>query len=189
MEITIREMVTTVHGMLFGGFFLIGIFGMLVELCRSSQSLEESRLTPRGRSMERGYLIVLVLLGWTAVLSGAYIVYPWYRATPPAGVTDLSLYPQRFLMASARTSRWHTLGMEWKEHVAWLAPIAITMAAYVLTKYRGSMKEQSQVRAAVLTFALIAFLAAGIAGTFGAMINQHAPTHGGDAIHLEGESK
>ena len=31
MEITIREMVTTVHGMLFGGFFLMGIFGLLVD--------------------------------------------------------------------------------------------------------------------------------------------------------------
>ena len=167
----------------------MGIFGLLVALCRSSQSLEESRLTPCGRSMERGYLIILVLLGWVAVLSGAYIVYPWYRTIPPPGVTNSALYPQRLLLSSPTTSGWHTLGMEWKEHVAWLAPIAITMAAYVLTKYRGSMKEQSQVRAAVLTFALIAFLAAGIAGTVGARINQHAPTRGGDAIHLEGESK
>ena len=85
------------------------------------------------------YLIGMVVLAWLAVLSGAYIVYPWYRAVPPAGVTDLSDYPRRLLLSSGRTSEWHNIGMEWKEHVAWLAPIAMTMVAYVTLRYRRAV--------------------------------------------------
>ena len=32
MEITLRELVTSIHGMLFGGFFLMALFGALVLL-------------------------------------------------------------------------------------------------------------------------------------------------------------
>ena len=28
----------------------------------------------------KGYLLVMVVLAWGAVLTGAYVVYPWYRA-------------------------------------------------------------------------------------------------------------
>ena len=79
--------------------------------------------------------------------------------------------------------------MEWKEHVAWIAPIAMTMVAYVITKYRSSMQEHPQVRRAVLIFALGALGAAGVAGFFGAMINKYAPLNGGPAIHLMGKSQ
>jgi hypothetical protein len=65
-----------------------------------------------------------------------------------------------------------------------MAPIAMTMVAYVLTKYRLSIREYPQVRTAVLAFALVAFGAAGVAGFFGAMLNKYAPVNGGLTIHL-----
>jgi hypothetical protein len=74
----------------------------------------------------RIYLITMVVLAWAAVLSGAYAIYPWYRAAPPPGTVDLSMFPQRLLMSSPATIGWHSLGMELKEHVAWFAPISIT---------------------------------------------------------------
>jgi hypothetical protein len=189
MEITLRALVTMIHGMLFGAFFLMATFGLVVELFRSSHEEQPAKLTPRGYSLERLYLFVMVGLGWAAVLTGAYIVYPWYRAVPPAGVTDLALYPRYLLMSSATTAGWHTLGMEWKEHVAWLAPIAMTMVAYVFATYRRSMQDHPQVRKAVLVFALVAFGAAGVAGFFGAMVNKYAPLNGGPSIHLAGKSQ
>ena len=85
----------------------------------------------------------MVALGWAAVLTGAYVIYPWYRAVPPAGLTDLALYPRYLLKSSATTAGWHDLGMEWKEYVAWMAPIAMTMVAYILTKYRLSIQGSS----------------------------------------------
>jgi len=29
------------------------------------------------------------VLAWLTVLTGTYIIYPWYRATPPKGTVDL----------------------------------------------------------------------------------------------------
>ncbi len=189
MEITLHALITLIHGMLFGAFFLMAIYGLVLELCRSAYFEQPAMLTPRGRSLERLYLFSLVGLGWAAVLTGAYLVYPWYRAVPPAGLADLSLYPRYLLKSHAATAGWHDLGMEWKEHVAWIAPIVMTMVAYVLTKYRLSMREHPQVRKAVLAFAVVALGAAGIAGLFGAMLNKYAPVNGGSTIHLMGKSQ
>lgn len=126
----------------------------------------------------------MVVLAWAAVITGAYIIYPWYRAVPPAGVTDLSAYPQAFLQSSPKTAGWHNLGMEWKENVAWLAPIAMTMVAYVTMTYRSAVTKHRDLRIAVLTFAVIAFAATGIAGAFGAFLNKYAPVRGGATIEL-----
>ena len=189
MGITLRALITLVHGMLFGAFFLMAIYGLVVELYRSAYVDQPSKPTAKGYSLERLYLICMVGLGWAAVLMGAYIVYPWYRAIPPAGVTNLTLYPQFLLKSSATTAGWHNLGMEWKEHIAWIAPIAMTMVAYVLTKYRLSMAEHPKVRAAVLVFALAALGSAGVAGLFGAMLTKYAPVNGGPTIHLRGKSQ
>ena len=182
MEISTRALVTQIHGMLFGVFFLLLIYGMLVELYRSSFTSQPSQLSARGLSLRRFYLVLTAIAGWVAVLTGAYIVYPWYRAIPPAGVVNLALYPQALLKSSPTTAGWHSLGMEWKEHVAWFAPMAMTMAAYVSTKYDSSIRKHPQVRNAVLVFVIVAFIAAGVAGYFGAEIDDHAPVRGG-AIH------
>ena len=117
------------------------------------------------------YLSAMVVLAWATVFSGAYIVYPGYRAIPPADFSDLSNYPQRLLMSSRNTSGWHSLGMEWKEHVAWLAPISITMVAYVFAKYGPALGKLVQIRHAILalgrvTAAAFVLLALGVLLTF-----------------------
>ena len=189
MEINLRALVTMIHGMLFGAFFLVATFGLVVEFCRSAFAEQFLSLSPRGYRLERLYLFTIVSLGWAAVLTGTYIVYPWYRAVPPAGATDFSHFPKYLLMSEATTAGWHSLGMEWKEHVAWIAPIAMTMVAYVLTTYRRSMQEHPQVCRAILVFALGALGAAGVAGLFGAMLNKYAPLNGGPVIRLVGRKQ
>jgi hypothetical protein len=184
MQFSVREFITAIHGLLFGGVFILGTFGVVVELIRSAYATEASKLTDSGRSLASFYLSITAALGWAAVLAGTYIVYPWYRAVPPAGTTNLTGFPKSLLLASSATSGWHNLGMEWKEYVAWLAPTAITMVAYIWTKQRPAMKRSPQVGKAVLVFALVAFAAAGAAGLFGAMINKKAPVKGGSEIHL-----
>ncbi len=82
-------------------------------------------------------------------------------------------------MSSPATSGWHSIGMEWKEHVAWLVPISITMAAAVFARHGRNLKMQPELRIAVLAFVWISLFAAGIAGFFGAMINKNAPVEGG----------
>ena len=47
-----------------------------------------------------------------------------------------------------------------------------------------ALKTIPTLRNAVLCFVLISMLAAGIAGFFGAEIDEHAPVNGGSVIHL-----
>jgi hypothetical protein len=182
MEITIRSLWTMIHGMGFGALYLLACSGALVELYRFTSS--DPKRPPLPDRFLRIYLITMVALAWVSVLTGAYVIYPWYRATPPPGTVDLSMFPQRLLMSHPATIGWHSLGMEWKEHVAWFAPISITMVAFVFIKYGRDLRDHRQLRAAVLCFALASFLAAGIAGFFGATINKSAPVQGGRTIHL-----
>jgi len=184
MEITFREFVTAIHGMLFGGFFLMALFGAIVLLQGAPQEGSVAPV-PRWRDV---YLVGMVALGWAAVLSGAYVIYPWYRAVAPAGA-DLSLYPKFLLTVHPNTAGWHNFGMEWKEHVAWIAPMAATMVAFVLIRHPTAWNTHRQVRTAVLGFAAVALLAAAIAGGWGAMINKKAPVQGGPTYQLMGSAK
>ena len=190
MEITARALWTLIHGMGFGALYLLACSGALVELYRSTTSSASRESTPGQERFLKVYLLTMVVLAWAAVLTGAYVIYPWYRAAPPPGTSDLSMFPQRLLMSSPATIGWHSLGMEWKEHVAWCAPISITMVAFVFIRYGRDLKNHPQLRAAVLSFAVASFVAAGIAGFFGAMINKYAPVQGGRTIRLsQGEEK
>lgn len=181
MELTLREIITAIHGMLFGGFFLMALFGAMVLLLSAQRASSEP--APRWQSI---YLVAMIVAGWAAVLTGAYVVYPWYRAVAPAGA-DLALYPKALLTAHPNTAGWHSFGMEWKEHVAWIAPMVATMVGGVLLRHRAAWNAHRQARAAVLGFAAAAFVAAAIAGGWGAMINKNAPVQGGQMFQrMEG---
>src|ERR1700721_2290683 len=157
MEITVRGLWTLIHGMGFGALYLLACSGALVELHRFTTSSPPSEPTPGQERVLKVYLLAMVVLAWAAVLTGAYVIYPWYRATPPPGATDLSMFPQRLLMSSSPTPGGDSLGMGWKEHVAWFAPISITMAAFVFIRYGSDLKNHRQLRFAVLCFAESSF--------------------------------
>ena len=48
------------------------------------------------------------------------------------------------------------------------------MTFAVFNHYRRNLRNHPELRAALLSFMLVSFLAAGIAGFFGAMLNKHA---------------
>lgn len=190
MEITLRSFWTLVHGMGFGALYLLACSGALLELYRFMTSSETSAETEREEKFLKIYLVTMVVLAWSAVLTGAYVIYPWYRASLPPGTKDLTLFPQRLLMSSPFTSGWHSVGMEWKEHIAWFAPISITMAAFVFLKYGRDLRNHKQLRTGVLAFVLASLVSAGVAGFFGAMLDKYAPVQGGQTIQLsKGEAK
>ena len=190
MEITTRALWTLVHGMGFGALYLLACTGALVELYRFTTSSTPAEPSRGQERFLKFYFISMVVLAWDAVLTGAYVIYPWYRAAAPAGTVDLTAFPQRLLMSSPATAGWQSLGMEWKEHIAWFAPISITMAAFVFIKYGRDLKVHRNLRAAVLLFTLASFVSAGVAGFFGAMIDKYAPVEGGHTIQLtKGEAK
>lgn len=184
MEITFRDLITVLHGMGFGALFMLAFSGAIGVIYATAVVGPRWPASVWDKGMFRFYLISMAALAWLAVLSGTYIVYPWYRAFPPAGVTDLSAYPQRLLLSSPLTAGWHDIGMEWKEHIAWFTPIAMTMVAYVFIKYGPQLALHRHLRNGVLGFTAAAFFATAVSGAFGAFLNKHAPVRGGAEIIL-----
>src|SRR6266540_2347406 len=80
-------------------------------------SLRPALITPEGvverlRRLKVG-VVAMAAVAWLTVISGTWIVYPWYRAKGP----DSS---RSQLLANPSTKDWHEFGMEWKEHIAWI---------------------------------------------------------------------
>ena len=117
----------------------------------------------------------MAAIAWATVITGSFIVYPWYRAAPPKGTVDLTNFPRYLLLANPNTAAWHNFGMEWKEHVGWLAPIAATVVAFAVTYYGPSLAKKVGERRTLMIFFVVSFVAAAVAGMFGAFINKVAP--------------
>jgi hypothetical protein len=175
MEMTGREIWTVVHGMVFGFIFLLGFSGALYAVYAMRPEWLTAEGMTRTVNIIKAYIWVLALSAWAAVLSGAYIVYPWYRAKPPEGTTDLTAFPRYFLLASEKTADWHEFGMEWKEHVAFLAPIAATVVAVIVSYHGPILAQKVGERRATMIFFIVSFLAAAAAGLFGAFSTKVAP--------------
>jgi hypothetical protein len=184
MEITTRGLWTLVHGMGFGALYLLACSFAIVELYRRYKPYSPKPISDDDEVFLGRWLAAMAVVAWITVLTGAYVIYPWYRAIPPAGVAALNAFPQALLKSNPSTIGWHAIGMEWKEHIAWIAPISITMAAAVFLRYRRCLTNHPQLRAAVLIFVFVSFASAGIAGLFGAELNKHAPVEGGGTIKL-----
>jgi hypothetical protein len=175
MDLTGREIWTVFHGLLFGGVFLLAFAGGLAGLW----SLRAELVTVAGaRERVRRLLLgtwTMALMAWVTVVSGTYVVYPWYRASPPEGTEDLSSYPRSYLLSDPDTDLWHQFGMEWKEHIAWTAPILATAVAFIVTWYGRRLAHDDRVRYATMAVFVLAFAAAAVAGIFGAFITKAAP--------------
>ena len=177
MTLTSREFWTALHGMLLGAAFLLAFTGAAVSLW----TLRSEWTTSAGRIAGVRCLIVgagsMALLAWLTVLVGTFVIYPWYRAKPPAGTAPAALasYPKFLLMSSPKTEDWHEFGMEWKEHVGWLAPFLATAVAVVAMRFRRALSSEPYIRQTMLALLTAAFFCATVAGFFGAFINKMAP--------------
>ncbi len=168
MTLTAREFWTVLHGMLFGALYLLAFSGGAVALWDLRPGwLTEAGITERLRRLRIGVWIMAVT-SWLTVISGTYIVYVWYRAKVPESAKSR-------LLADASKAAWHTFGMEWKEHVAWIAPILATAVAFLVSWYDRELLERQEVRRATFWLFAIAFAAAAVAGILGAFINKAAP--------------
>jgi len=175
MEVTAREAWTVLHGLLFGSVFLLAFSGGVAGLW----SLRGELVTVAGvqERLRRLWAGVwgMALIAWVTVVTGTYIVYPWYRASPPEGQDDLTDYPRSLLLSDPDTDLWHKFGMEWKEHLAWAAPILATAVAFIVTRYGRRLAHDDRLRYATIAMFVLAFASAGVAGIFGAFITKSAP--------------
>ena len=170
MNLTDRESLAAMHGMVFGALFLLAFAGGFAGL----YSLRPALLTNRGL-IERSRRLVagtwsMAIVAWLTVITGTFIVYPWYRAKGPTSAKSL-------ITANPLTANWHTFGMEWKEHIAWLAPILATMVAIVVAYYGPRLIKHQGLRRVLMGLFVLAFASAAVAGLLGAFITKVSPVH------------
>src|SRR6266545_7229089 len=168
MELGTREFWALIHGIVLGGAFLLAFSGGLAGL----YSLRSELVTPEGirervRRLTIGTTAMAGLL-WLTVIVGTWVVYPWYREDIPSS-------PKSKLLANPDTVDWHNFGMEWKEHIAWIAPMLATAAAFVVLYYRDDLIKNQTARRIAMACFIAAFLIAVIAGLLGALITKKAP--------------
>jgi hypothetical protein len=168
MHLTDREWWAVVHGMGLGALFLLAFAGGLAEFW----GLREGQLTEAGLARRTRRLAIgtwtMAVVAWLTVITGSFIVYPWYR--DPAATS-----PKSRLLADPATADWHEFAMEWKEHIAWVAPLLATAVAFTVTYYGVSLIRHQGVRKALVAFFALAFAIAGVAGALGAFITKAAP--------------
>ena len=185
MDFTSRETWTLIHGLIIGSFFLLAFAGGLAGLW----SLRTEYVTPAGvaerlRRLKLG-TAVMAIAAWATVITGTWIVYPWYReglaGEDLAGCEGLqtpndACSPRDFLLSnvSGDTEDWHKFGMEWKEHIAWISPMLATLAAFLVFYYGPALARNRSARLLVLVVFVGAFAVAAIAGLFGALITKVA---------------
>jgi hypothetical protein len=184
MSFTDRELMTIIHGMGLGALFLLAFAGGIAGLYSyRPEWVTVTGLMERARRLNIG-TTVMAIVAWLTVITGTWIVYPWYRAPLPQGQTAQTLgeealrdYPRNFLLAEESTAGWHEFGMEWKEHVAWLAPIIATAVAFIVIRYGSQLANYPNIRRALIVLFVLAFTFAAIAGIFGAFITKAAPIY------------
>ena len=189
MELSNRETWALIHGLVLGTLFLLAFAGGLAELYGLRKRWEtDEGITGSVRRLIVGFWAMAVF-AWATVITGTWIVYPWYRekiaGEDAAGCEGLTLpdpescSPRDFLLSGVAgdTQEWHKFGMEWKEHVAWIAPMLATTAAIVVTVYGVRLAQRRDVRQVAIWVFVLAFATAAVAGLLGALITKVAPVN------------
>jgi hypothetical protein len=169
MDLTGREFWGLIHGMGAGAVFLLAFAGGFAGLWSLRSALvTEAGVVERVRRLRIGTTI-MAAAAWVTVFTGTWIVYPWYRdAADPSA-------PKNLLLASPNTANWHDFGMEWKEHIAWIAPLLATAVAFAVIYYGKELIQHQKVRRYLLGFFTASVAIAGVAGLFGALITKIEP--------------
>ena len=167
MELSTREFWALIHGIILGGAFLLAFAGGLAGLYSLKPELvTEVGMRERMRRLVTGTTAMAVIV-WVTVITGTWIVYPWYREDSPSSAKSQ-------LLANSDTKNWHEFGMEWKEHLAWMAPMLATAAAFIVIYYRTDLIRNQTARKVAMGLLIAAFAVAVISGLLGALITKNA---------------
>jgi hypothetical protein len=168
MDLTTREFWALIHGVILGGAFLLAFAGGFAGFHSLRPELVSAEgMHERMRRLMAG-TVGMAALVWLTVITGTWIVYPWYRE-------DTADSPRTLLLDNPDTEDWHTFAMEWKEHVAWIAPMLATVAAFIVLYYRDDLIKNQTARKIAMACFVGAFGIAVIAGLLGALITKKAP--------------
>jgi hypothetical protein len=91
MSLSNRETWILVHGMVLGALFLLGFAGGLEGLYSlRPQLLSAEGVQDRSRRLQVG-VVTMAVAAWGTVLTGTWIVYPWYREAVPSSPRSVLL--------------------------------------------------------------------------------------------------
>lgn len=178
LSLTAREGWTAIHGLL-ATLAVIGFSGGLAGVwsLRTAYLSNEGLRERLQRLMPLSWLMAIAL--WAVLITGTWIVYPWYRAAAPEGTIGpaLEAFPRNFLLSSPATAAWHTFGMELKEHIGWWSAFFATAAAFIIQRYGKelALDENNALRRVTFFLILAAFATTFLAYGLGAFITKVAP--------------
>lgn len=168
MHLTNRELWALAHGLLIGGPYLLAFTGALVSL----NGLRSEYLTAEGIRDRVAQLRVgsgvMAVMSWAIVLTGTWVLLPWYREDSPDS-------PQSILLSDPSTRQWHEFADVWKTHVAFMAPVLATAAAALVFYYGRALARDRAVRNLVLALFLGAFAVSSLAALLGSLVARVAP--------------
>ncbi len=168
LQLSNREIWALVHGVLIGGPFLLAFTGGVVAL----QGLRADYLTTDGIRNRVAQLRIgasaMAIAAWATVLTGTWVLLPWYREDSPES-------PRSVLLSGPDTRLWHDFADVWKTHVAYMAPIFATSAAALVVYYGASLAYDRKARNLVLALFLAAFAVTSVAALIGSLVTRAAP--------------
>lgn len=169
-----RSILTMLHGLVLSGGALVLLILAFFWL-RTIGTRDDIQFRVRYANVFAWTTIFAAGLLWLAVISGTYVVFPIYRATPPEGIASLTQYPRALLMSSTDTRWLHAFGMEIKEHMPWIAAMLTTAAAFTARHYRETLLADSVLRRITGTLLAIAIVLVALTALLGVFINKVAP--------------
>ena len=175
MLFTERSIWTMIHGIGLGGAALLGLAAALFYLYALRASEAGHRASPNGSRALAALTIFTAVMLWLTVLVGTYIIFPPYRATPPAGALDLTQFPRSLIQAKAETAWLHAFAMESKEHLPWIASMLTTAVAFVAVRYRSRVVADASLRNMTITLLAICFVLVAFVSLMGVFVNKVAP--------------
>jgi Ni,Fe-hydrogenase I cytochrome b subunit len=114
------------------------------------------------------YVWIVALSAWLMVITGTYISYVPYRAPGPAS-------PKARVLAGADLAWLHNFAMEWKEHIAWAAPLLATAVVFIVTSYGAGLAARNDLRRAAMVLFVLSFVATVVGSVLGFLIYKAVP--------------
>ena len=169
-----RSLWTMFHGIALSGAALVGLAIALFSMT-AMRPANPSGLDARQPRLLGALLTFTAVALWLAVIVGTYVVFPLYRAAPPAGTVALDAYPRALLLANPGTAWLHAFAMESKEHMPWIAAMLATAAAFVAVRYRAAVLSDAPLRRMMIALVGVAFVLTSFVGLLGILVNKVAP--------------
>lgn len=172
---TERSLWTMAHGIVLTGVAMMALSAALFAL-RTIHAGNVAEQAARIQSRHIAWLtIVVAVMLWSTVLVGTYVIFPPYRAVPPEGLQDLSMYPKALIQANPATDWLHSFAMETKEHVPWITAMLATAVAFVSVRYRAQLLLDSQVNRTATWLLGVCLALVSYVALLGVFVNKVAP--------------